>query len=144
MSTGWAPLLAALGGLAGGLDVPAGDVDLAKTAVPEGGWSGRRVGEVLDVAAIERVVLLKALTSATGGHDLQAIRRMLDVAAAQPFLDGPAPRALLDAWPEGSVWEAVILTRDGTVFGFSADGERACLRGPDGRSGCFAPPPATD
>ncbi|UWX04380.1 hypothetical protein H1235_04615 [Pseudoxanthomonas sp. NC8] len=65
---------------------------------------------------------------------------MLAASASQPFLEGPAPHAALRAGVEDSVWEAVILTRDGAVFGFSADSRRACLRGPDGHSGCFVPP----
>ena len=44
-----------------------GDVDLAKSAGPgsDAHWAGRRVADVLPADAIERVVLLKALTSTT-------------------------------------------------------------------------------
>ncbi|WP_372015545.1 hypothetical protein [Pseudoxanthomonas sp. 10H] len=140
-----AALLAAMGGLAGGGGPQGADVDLAKAVPPaDGGWSGRRVGEVLDVASIERIVLLKALTSTTAAHDLANIRRILGAAAARPF-EGPAPKALLGAWPEESVWDAVIVAGDGRIFGFSADARRACLRAADGRSGCFGTPaPAVD
>ncbi|KAF1684482.1 hypothetical protein B1992_15045 [Pseudoxanthomonas broegbernensis] len=142
MSAGWAPLLAALGGLASGA-AAGGDVDLAKSARTGSAseWAGRRVGDVLDPDAIVRVVLLKAITSTTADRDLANIRRILRDAAAQAFLDAPAPPAPLRLGHDDSTWEAVVLTGDGAVYGFAAGGDRACLRGADGRGGCFALPP---
>jgi hypothetical protein len=139
VSGGWLPLLAALGVAA----LPeGGDVDLAKSMHVHGGaeWAGRRIGEVLDADAIARVILLKAVTSTTADRDLAGIRRLLRDAADQPFLAAGPPPALLRLGHEDSTWEAVLLARDGAVFGFTASGDRACLRAADGQGGCFAMP----
>ncbi|MES5815560.1 hypothetical protein [Pseudoxanthomonas sp. Soil82] len=121
-----------------------GDVDLAKSAGPgsDAHWAGRRVADVLPAAEIERVVLLKALTSTTAAHDLAGIRRILRQAAEQKFLDQAPRQGLLRLGREDSIWEAVLVVRDGAVFGFVADGEHACLRAADGQGGCFALPRA--
>ena len=121
-----------------------GDVDLAKSAGPgsDAHWAGRRVADVLPADAIERVVLLKALTSTTAAHDLVGIRRILRQAAEQKFLDQAPRQGLLRLGREDSIWEAVLEVRDAAVFGFVADGEHACLRAADGRGGCFALPRA--
>ena len=141
VGAGW-PLLAALGGWVAGPAAAAGDVDLAKSTSANAGpaWVGRTVGEVLDAAAIERVVLLKALTSTTADRDLDNIRRILAAAAGEAFLDEPSPPTLLRLGHADSTWEAVIVAADGAVFGFTAGGERACLRASDGRTGCFVLP----
>lgn len=140
---GWMPLLAALGGATGTtpaplVDVP-GDVDLTKSAPVHGStaWAGRRVGEVVEVEQIERIVLLKAVTSAMAGLDLANIRRLLADAADTRFLDEPAARALLRMGHDDTTWEAVLLMRDGRVLGFTAGGGRACLQAGDGQGGCF-------
>ena len=49
---------------------------------------------------------------------------------------------LLRLGREYSIWEAVLVVRDGAVFGFVADGEHACLRAADGQDGCFTLPRA--
>lgn len=142
---GW-PLLAALGAVLGLPGAPAGDVDLAKNsrvgAAPA--WVGERVDTVLAAGRIERVILLKALTTTMSGRDLVAIRQRLDEAGAQPFLDAELPPRMLAHGSEDSIWEAVIVMDDGAVFGFTGGNLRGCLQAADGRRGCFdwAPPRA--
>lgn len=143
----WSPLLAVLGMAAA--TAGAADVDLAKAlpADPQGfAWQGRTLAQVLPVDAIERLVLLKAVTSAPAALDMRNLRRMLRDAAATP-LQAPAPgeRQPLQAGGADTVWEAVLLTRDGGVFGLvvrpglggQAQRHRACLTDAAGRRGCF-------
>lgn len=141
------PLLAVLGMAAAGAG--AADVDLAK-ALPADragfAWQGRTLAQVLPVEGIERLALLKAVTSAPAGLDMRNLRRMLHEAAAMP-LQAPVQgeRQPLQAGGPDTVWEAVLLMRDGGVFGLAVrpgqDGQahrhRACLTDASGRRGCF-------
>lgn len=147
----WSPLLAVLGMAAA--HAGATDVDLAK-AMPERptqfAWHGRTVSQVVPVDGIERLVLLKAVTSAPGALDLRNLRRMLRDAAAMPLqAPGEDERRPLQAGATDTVWEAVLLMRDGGVFGLAVRSggaqdprHRACLTDAAGRRGCFDIPAA--
>ncbi len=142
----WPPLLAALGMAAA--NAGAADVDLAK-ALPERSagfaWQGRTVAQVLPLAGIERLVLLKAVTSAPAAMDMRNLRRMLHDAAAMPMqAPGDDERQPLQAGGPDTIWEAVLLMRDGGVFGLAVrpggtqdHRHRGCLSGADGQRGCF-------
>lgn len=142
----WPTLLAVLGMAAA--NAGAADVDLAK-ALPERSagfaWQGRTVAQVVPLAGIERLVLLKAVTSAPAVLDMRNLRRMLRDAAAMP-LQTPRDdeRRPLQAGGPDTIWEAVLLMRDGRVFGLTVrpggapdHRHRGCLTDADGRRGCF-------
>ncbi|GEM_PF-2937337 len=119
---------------------PRADVDLVKAPPRHDAWTGMRVGDVLSEDDVERVILLKVVTSATADLDLANLRRLLREAADARFSDGEP------AWPwrgpdADATWEAVLITSDGRVFALAVRAERACLRDQDGGAGCFAPPP---
>ena len=86
--------------------------------------------------------------SATGGLGLVeggvgiAVERIGIVIAAMGNAERGADVTLLRLGREDSIWEAVLVVRDGAVFGFVADGEHACLRAADGQGGCFTLPRA--
>lgn len=144
----WSPLLAVLGMAAA--NAGAADVDLAKALpAPASGfaWQGRTVAQVVAVEDIERLVLLKAVTSAPAALDMRNLRRMLRDAAAMP-LQAPreAERQPLQAGGADTVWEAVLLMRDGGVFGLAVRPggtgtqdrrHRGCLSDANGQRGCF-------
>lgn len=155
MTVGIASRWMALLGMVSG-SAAAADVDLAKGGTgPAGGfaWEGQTLSQVLPVDDIERIVLLKAVTSAPASLDLRNLRRMLGDAAHAPLhrADDDA-RALLQWGGHDTIWEAVLLTRTGGVFGLviraddetehMAGGHRACLADETGRRGCFGIPPA--
>lgn len=142
----WPPLLAALGMAAA--NAGAADVDLAKALParsPDFAWQGRTVAQVVPVEGIERLVLLKAVTSAPAALDMRNLRRMLRDAAGMPLqapVDGE--RQPLQAGGPDTVWEAVLLMRDGGVFGLAVrpggtqdPRHRGCLTDASGLRGCF-------
>ena len=147
-SSRWLALL----GIASG-SASATDVDLVKTGPGRAeafAWQGRTLSQVLPVDAIERIVLLKAVTSAPADLDLRNLRRMLRDAAGAPLRtadhDG---QGFPQLGSNDTIWEAVLLTRAGDVFGLvirpdvAAAGEgahRACLTDEAGRRGCFGIP----
>ena len=144
----WPPLLAVLGMAAA--NAGATDVDLAKAQPPrsaEFAWQGRTLSQVLPVEDIERLVLLKAVTSAPAALDMRNLRRMLRDAAGEPLqVPQEGERQPLQAGGPDTIWVAVLLTRDGGVFGLSVrPGEagrserrhRACLTDEAGQRGCF-------
>ena len=118
----------------------AADVNLAK---PGGGspsaWQGRLLGEVAAEGEVERVLLLRAVTSAPAELDLANVRRMLIENAAAPLQSPDAPEA---PWRvRDGTWHALLLMRDGRVLeleiGAGGRDLRGCLRADDGASGCF-------
>jgi hypothetical protein len=147
----WSRWLALLGIASG--SAAATDVDLAKTgpgraeAFP---WQGRTLSQVLPVDAIDRIVLLKAVTSAPADLDVRNLRGMLRDAASAPLqAANDDERAFLQLGGNDTLWEAVLLTRAGAVFGLvirpdaDAAGQgahRACLTDEAGRRGCFGIP----
>lgn len=155
MTVGSASRWMALLGMVSG-SAAAADVDLAKGAAgPAGGfaWEGRTLSQVLPVDDIERIVLLKAVTSAPAWLDLRNLRRMLgDAANASLRRADDDTGTFLQLGGDDTVWEAVLLTRTGEVFGLviraddeparTAGGHRACLTDETGRRGCFGIPPA--
>lgn len=114
----WPPLLAVLGMAAA--NAGATDVDLAKAQPPrsaEFAWQGRTLSQVLPVEDIERLVLLKAVTSAPAALDMRNFRRMLRDAAGEPLqVPQEGERQPLQAGGPDTIWEAVLLTRDGGAF----------------------------
>src|SRR5690606_22647779 len=89
----------------------AADVNLAK---PGGGspsaWQGRLLGEVAAEGEVERVLLLRAVTSAPAELDLANVRRMLIENAAAPLQPPDAPEA---PWRvRDGTWHALLLMRD--------------------------------
>jgi len=140
------PLLAALGMTAA--TAGAADVDLAK-ASPERSagfaWQGRTLAQVVAVEDIERLVLLKAVTSAPAALDMRNLRRMLRDAAGMPLQAArEEEHRPLQAGGPDTVWEAVLLMRDGGVFGLAVRPggtqdrrHRGCLTDAAGRRGCF-------
>ena len=144
----WPPLLALLGMAAA--NAGAADVDLAKASLGRLAgfvWEGRTLSQVLQVEDIERLVLLKAVTSAPATLDMHNLRRMLrDAAGASLQAPQEGERHPLQAGGPDTIWEAVLLTRTGGVFGLSIrPGEtgrqdhrhRACLVDEAGQRGCF-------
>src|SRR5690606_11799736 len=124
--------------LAGG--AMAADVNLAKPGRDDPArWQGKVLGEVLDATQVERVILLRALTSAPADLDLRHLRRMLSAHADAPLRpadDHAAPWRMRDG-----TWHAVLLMRSGRVFELEVDADggdrRGCLLGDDGGRGCF-------
>lgn len=117
------------------------DVDLAKRHRMDGNpWVGKTVPEVLPVAEVERIVLTRAITSATADIDLGNIRRMLH--STRTLQPRSVAKSLLP--PLGgtrgessdAIWEALILTRSGDAIRFVADNEWICLIGTAGE-GCY-------
>lgn len=113
------------------------DVDLAKRHRMDGNpWVGKTVPEVLPVAEVERIVLTRAITSATADIDLGNIRRMLHSTRTLQ------PRSVAKSLPpplganSDAIWEALILTRSGDAIRFVADNEWICLIGTAGE-GCY-------
>ncbi len=136
-------LLLAAGMVASGTH--GGDVHLAK---PAGGadpmrWEGLALGEVVDATQLERIVVLRAVTSAPRERDLANLRRMLADGAGARLRAGGGKSA---PWRvrEG-VWHALLLMRSGQVFELEVvtdgDGLSGCLAAEDGASGCFSVPP---
>ena len=118
----------------------AADVNLAKPGRGSpSAWEGRVLGEVADEAEVERVLLLRAVTSAPASLDLANLRRKLVENAAAPL----QPMEALDApWRvRDGIWHALLLMRDGRVLELEIGAEgrerRGCLRAGDGASGCF-------
>ena len=135
-----APLLGLGMLVGGGTDGARGDADLAKGRQQTDAWTGLTVGEVLAEDQVQRVILLKAVTSAMAGLDLANLRRLLRDAAPLRFTAGEP------GWPwrspdRDATWEAVLIAHDGRVFALVVGGARAGLRDQDGRGGCFPRPP---
>lgn len=106
-------------------------------------WQGMALGAVVEPAQVERVILLRAVTSAPRELDLANLRRIL--AESAPLLlqvpDVP-PRA---PWqPRDGIWHALLLMRSGQVFDLEihagAGGLRGCIAAEDGARGCFVLP----
>ena len=147
MSTrAWPPLLAALGMAAA--TAGAADVDLAKASPEQSAgfaWQGRTLAQVVAVEDIERLVLLKAVTSAPAALDMRNLRGMLRDAAGMPLQAArEEEHRPLQAGGPDTVWEAVLLMRDGGVFGLAVRPggtqdrrHRGCLTDAAGRRGCF-------
>ena len=146
----WIALLGMVSGSAAAADVNLAKVDAAVGAFA---WNGRTLSQVLPVAAIERIVLLKAVTSAPALLDLSNLRRMLQDAEHAPLRKADDDTGtFLQLGGHDTVWEAILLTRTGEVFGLviraddetehMAGGHRACLTDEAGRRGCFDIPPA--
>jgi hypothetical protein len=144
-----AAALAAWMMLAGGAmadEVIANDVNLAKPGRDPGRWAGLTVGEAVEASQVERVILLRAATSAPAGLDLRNVRRMLDRHAASPLQsreEAFAPWRVRDG-----TWHALLLMRDGGVvefeIGLGQGPRRACLLADDGARGCFDLAPWTE
>lgn len=141
------PLVALLG--MASANAGAADVDLAKAAPAHAAgfdWQGQTLSQVLPEEAVERLVLLKAVTSAPGALDMRNLRHMLRDAADAP-LQAPreGERRFLQVGGADTIWEAVLLTREGGVFGLAiCAGEagpgrrhRACLTSQAGQRACF-------
>lgn len=118
----------------------AADVHLAKPQRDDPlQWQGRTLGEVADVSQVERVLLLRAVTSAPPALDLANLRRILADHAGAPLRPVDAPPV---PWRvrEG-IWHAVLLMRDGRLLELEIEAEglglRGCLRSDAGASGCF-------
>ena len=78
-------------------------------------WRGMALGAVVDPAQVERIILLRAVTSAPRELDLANLRRIL--AASAPLRleapDAPPP----PPWqPRQGIWHALLLMRSGQVF----------------------------
>ncbi len=123
-------------------DVQAGDVDFANTGSrSEAGsaWIGMQVTDVVPAASIERIVLIKAVTSASSDVDLRSIRRMLGASSAPlRAQDVSGAAGLLQLGNPTSIWEGLLLLRSGDIIGFVIDSERLCLRGAAGDMGCWS------
>lgn len=127
-------------------DVSANDVNLAKPGRDPGRWAGLTVGEAVDADQVERVILLRAVTSAPAELDLRNLRRTLERHAGVPL----QPREeVLAPWRErdGS-WHALLLMHGGGVveleIGVGPGQRRACLLADDGARGCFDLAPRTE
>ncbi|MGY1519498.1 hypothetical protein [Luteimonas sp. A482] len=121
------------------------DVHLGKPAA--GGdpqrWQGMALGVLVDPAQVERIILLRAVTSAPRELDLANLRRILAEGAALPLQvpDAPPP----PPWqPRDGIWHALLLMRTGQVFDLEIHagdgGLRGCLAAEDGARGCFVLP----
>ncbi|MGJ4802594.1 hypothetical protein [Luteimonas sp. SDU82] len=106
-------------------------------------WRGMALGAVVDPAQVERIILLRAVTSAPRELDLANLRRIL--AASAPLRleapDAPPP----PPWqPRQGIWHALLLMRSGQVFELELHagdaGLRGCLAAEDGARGCFVLP----
>lgn len=110
-------------------------------------WQGMALGAVVDPAQVERVILLRAVTSAPRALDLANLRRILVDSAALPLQvpDSPQPAP----WQRrDGIWHALLLMRSGSVFDLEIHageaGLRGCLAAEDGVRGCFVlPQPAS-
>lgn len=118
----------------------AGDIHLDKPQAGEPpSWQGRTLGEVADASQVERVLLLRAVTSAPRALDLANLRRMLADYADAPLRPMDAPPV---PWRvrEG-IWHAMLLMRDGQVLELTVESGRrglcGCLRNDAGSHGCF-------
>jgi len=103
-------------------------------------WRGMALGAVVDPAQVERVILLRAVTSAPRELDLANLRRILAESATLPLQvpDAPPP----GPWrPRDGIWHALLLMRSGQVLDLEIhagdDGLRGCLAAEDGARGCF-------
>ncbi|TWT21183.1 hypothetical protein FQY83_07420 [Luteimonas marina] len=120
----------------------ADDVHLGKLpAADPASWQGRTLGEVVNAAQVERVILLRAVTSAPADLDLANVRRML-VEGADAQMEAPDPLRPLSPWrARDGIWHAVLLMRSGGVFELEihavGDRRRGCLAAGDGAFGCF-------
>ncbi len=120
----------------------ADDVHLGKPPVADpASWQGRTLGEVVDAAQVERVILLRAVTSAPADLDLANVRRMLADGAGVP-MEAPDPSRPLPPWrARDGIWHAVLLMRSGGVFELEIHAvggrRRGCLAAEDGSFGCF-------
>ena len=138
--------MALLAGMAFAAGATGADVHLGKHGGGDPSrWQGLTVGAVLDPAQVERIIVLRAVTSAPRELDLANLRRMLADSAHLPLQ--PPSMAPAPPWrPRDGIWHAVVLMRSGQVFDLElhADGAglRACLAAEDGARGCFQPPPA--
>lgn len=139
-------------GLVLGLSMGAGmgvamadDVHLGKprSAADPSRWEGRVLGEVIDVDAIARVILLRAVTSAPATLDLENVCRALADSVGATLQAPPAARRH-DLGLQEVIWHAVLLDRSGKAYdlkiGCDDDRRRiACLVDEAGHRGCFAP-----
>lgn len=139
--------MALLAGMAFAAGATGGDVHLGKPAggVATAPWHGLTVGEVLDPAQVQRIIVLRAVTSAPRELDLANLRRMLADSAHLPLR--PPSMAAAPPWrTRDGIWHAVVLMQSGQVFELDVHageaGLRACLAAGDGARGCFEPPPA--
>ncbi|MBI2568573.1 MAG: hypothetical protein HYV63_16245 [Candidatus Schekmanbacteria bacterium] len=104
-------------------------VDLAKNAMDreKQPWTGKLLAEVLPVAAVSRILLLKAVTSATADLDVANIHRLLSRNAR---FENPAFAPPADS-PDFSttvcIWEAVVELNDGRPFLLRVGGGWALL-----------------
>ncbi|WP_202844314.1 hypothetical protein [Luteimonas saliphila] len=118
----------------------AADVNLAKPGRDDPArWRGKTLGDVVDASEVERVILLRAATSAPADLDLRNVRRMLAAHADAP-LQATDEHAVPWRVRDG-IWHAVLLMRSGRVFELEIDadggGRRGCLLADDGARGCF-------
>ncbi|MDH5834682.1 hypothetical protein [Luteimonas kalidii] len=118
----------------------AADVNLAKPGPDDPPrWRGLTVGEVLDAALVERVILLRAVTSAPPDLDLANVRRTIAEHAHVPLQ--PRDEVFAPWRVRQGTWHAVLLLRSGRLMELEIDvdgGERrACLLADDGARGCF-------
>ena len=118
------------------------DVHLAKPAAAGDPlrWDGMALGAVVDPAQVERVILLRAVTSAPRELDLANLRRILTESAALPLQVPDAPPS--GPWqPRDGIWHALLLMRSGQVLDLEIHagegGLRGCLAAEDGARGCF-------
>jgi len=120
----------------------AGDVHLGKLpAADPASWQGRTLGDVVDAAQVERVILLRAVTSAPADLDLANVRRMLADGAGAQMEASDSPRPLPPWRAREGIWHAVLLMRSGRVFDLEIHAvggrRRGCLVADDGSLGCF-------
>lgn len=130
---------------AGTAEAAAGDVDLANLGVvattePAADWAGRRLDEVLDLDGIERIVLVKAVTSAPGDIDLANVRRILRAARGEAHGGRGMRPGLLRMGSDDATWEGLLLMRSGDVLGFAIGRAEICLTGAGGRRACWDEP----
>lgn len=116
------------------------DLNLAKATASQteaGAWLGRPLPEVLDAGAVERVVLTRAITSASGDLDLANVRRFLAVAAGAGHAGRRLRPALLRIGSENATWEGLLLMRSGAIYGFAIADDELCLHGARGERACW-------
>lgn len=107
-----------------------------------GAWAGRTLGEVLEVQAISRVIVLRAATSAPAGLDLDNIRKLLRNAAQEPLEAAASPSPIGTAFLPETIWHAVLVAGNEDVYelvvGYDAARRNVgCLLGEGGHRGCF-------
>ncbi|NZA28309.1 glutaredoxin family protein [Luteimonas sp. SJ-92] len=122
-----------------------GDVDLANLGVvamtePAADWAGRRLAEVLDLDGVDRIVLVKAVTSAPGDLDLANVRRILRGAVGEAHGGRRMRPGMLRMGSDDATWEGLLLMRSGEVFGFAIGADEICLTGAGGRRACWGEP----